>query len=259
MTFNTTSYLAGVGSVVVILSTGFAGGYFLANPTRIDPPNRLQRLAAEDHAAKGPATQNSASVTVPAKPEVAVPAKPEVATAVPAAKPQALAAATPDAPAVTAASPATTATRPAAPPVEAKAPTPQVEAKAPEKASETTHAFAVEEKAASASAEQTDPDRFDAPRTNANKARAADAKLAESKKRSDARKVTEQQRKQRELEVATVAVRRLIHNRDIAPDVVIRDRDARVIRGRDARNVVVENDEPETVAPDMPRFSLFDR
>ena len=250
MTFNTTSYLAGVGSVVVILSTGFAGGYFLANPTRIDPPNRLQRLAAEDHAAKGPATQNSASVTVPAKPEVAVPAKPEVATAVPAAKPQALAAATPDAPAVTAASPATTATRPAAPPVEAKA---------PEKASETTHAFAVEEKTAPASAEQTDPDRFDAPRTNANKARAADAKLAESKKRSDGRKVAEQQRKQRELEVATVAVRRLIHNRDIAPDVVIRDRDARVIRGRDARNVVVENDEPETVAPDMPRFSLFDR
>ena len=42
MKFNTTSYLAGVGSVVVVLSTGFAGGYFLANPTRTEPPNRLQ-------------------------------------------------------------------------------------------------------------------------------------------------------------------------------------------------------------------------
>lgn len=244
MTFNTTSYLAGVGSVVVILSTGFAGGYFLANPTRIDPPNRLQRLAAEDHAAKGSATQNSASATVPAKPEVA-------AAAVPAAKPPGVAAATPAAPAVTAASPATAVTPPAAPPVEANLPTPQVEAKAPEKASENTHAFAAEEKTAPASGEQTDPDRFDAPRTNVNKARASEAKLAERRKRSDARKVAEQQRKQRELEVATVAVRRLIHNRDAAPDVVI--------RGRDTRDVVVENDEPETVAPDTPRFRLFDR
>jgi type IV secretory pathway VirB10-like protein len=242
MTFNTTSYLAGVGSVVVILSTGFAGGYFLANPTRIDPPNRLQRLAAEDHAAKGSATQNSASVPVAAKPEVAA--------AVPAAKPQAVAAATPDAPAVTAASPAAALTQPVAP-VEAKAPTPPVEAKAAENASEKTHALAAEENTAPASGEQTDPDRFDVPRTNANKARAAEAKLAERRKRSDARKVAEQQRKQRELEVATVAVRRLIHNRDAAPDVVIRD--------RNARDVVVENDEPETVAPDTPRFGLFDQ
>jgi hypothetical protein len=45
MAFNTTSNLAGVGSVVVILSTGFAGGYQLAYPTHPDPPNRLQRLA----------------------------------------------------------------------------------------------------------------------------------------------------------------------------------------------------------------------
>ena len=53
MAFSTTSYLAGVGSVVVILSTGFAGGYMLANPTRQDPPNRLQRLAAEGQDSRG--------------------------------------------------------------------------------------------------------------------------------------------------------------------------------------------------------------
>lgn len=32
MAFNTASFLAGIGSVVVVLSTGFAGGYFFASP-----------------------------------------------------------------------------------------------------------------------------------------------------------------------------------------------------------------------------------
>ena len=81
MTFNTTSYLAGVGSVVVVLSTGFAGGYFLANPTRIDPPNRLQRLAAEDHSAHG--YRNAKLRGRYGRGNA------EVAAAVPAAKPQA--------------------------------------------------------------------------------------------------------------------------------------------------------------------------
>src|ERR1700692_4908880 len=46
MGLNTTSFLAGVGSVVAVLSTGLAGGYFLAaNPSHIDPPNRLPRVA----------------------------------------------------------------------------------------------------------------------------------------------------------------------------------------------------------------------
>ena len=88
MTFNTTSYLAGVGSVVAVLSTGFAGGYFLANPTHVDPPNRLQRLAAKNHDAKA-----TAPATAAAKPETvaeatsaapATPAPPAAPTAQPA-------------------------------------------------------------------------------------------------------------------------------------------------------------------------------
>jgi len=70
MAFSTTSYLAGVGSVVVILSTGFAGGYMLANPTHQDPPNRLQRLAAEGQDSK-PVAQVTA-----AKPELVAMAAP---------------------------------------------------------------------------------------------------------------------------------------------------------------------------------------
>ncbi len=52
MAFNTTSFLAGVGSVVAVLSSGLAGGYFLANPSHIDPPNRLQRVAAANQDSK---------------------------------------------------------------------------------------------------------------------------------------------------------------------------------------------------------------
>ena len=81
---------------------------------------------------------------------------------------------------------------------------------------------------------------------SADRERASEAKFVE-RKRSDARKVAEQQRKQRELEVATVAVRRIIHGRD-APDIVIRDRGA---------SELVENDPPEASGPAMPHFNLF--
>ena len=64
MAFNRTSYMAGVGSVFMVLSTGFAGGYFMANPTHNDPPNRLQRVAsAQDE-------KPVAQATPSAKPEM---------------------------------------------------------------------------------------------------------------------------------------------------------------------------------------------
>jgi hypothetical protein len=224
MKINTTSYLAGVGSVVAVLSTGFAGGYFLANPTHVNPPNRLQRLAAEDHTAPAAAKPEAVAAETPAP--VAAPVTPGAAPA---------AAATPivQQPTVQQA-----AAPPTVSPAETKAPD---EAKAPEPA----RTIAAQETIAPA-ADKPDAEKANMQKASIDKARADEPKLAE-RKRSDARKVAEQQRKQRELEVATVAVRRIIHGRD-APDIVIRDRDA---------DVVVENDPAEAPAPQMPHFNLF--
>jgi len=221
MKINTTSYLAGVGSVVAVLSTGFAGGYFLANPTHVNPPNRLQRLAAEDH---------TASATTVAKPEV-VTAATSAATAAP------MAAAAPASVTPAAQPPAQQAEMQQA----AKTPTTSpADVKAPEPAR-----TAAQETIAPA-ADKADAEKANTQKASIDKARTDEPKLAE-RKRSDARKVAEQQRKQRELEVATVAVRRIIHGRD-APDIVIRDRDA---------DVVVENDPQQAPAPEMPHFNLF--
>lgn len=188
MAFSTTSYLAGVGSVVVILSTGFAGGYMLANPTHQDPPNRLQRLAAEGQDSKG------------------------AAQAAPAAKPEVVAMA---APAATSA--------PAAPPPAAAEPAPvPAEARAPEPARST--------------APQVSAEKASAEKSIAEKARMAEAKAAE-RKRADARKFAQRRRKQRELEVATVAVRRMMRDRD--------DQEFAAM------------DQPEPPPPEMPRLGLF--
>jgi hypothetical protein len=98
-----------------------------------------------------------------------------------------------------------------------------------------------------------DVDKVPAQKASADQARGVEANSAE-RKRSEARKETrkigeqkiaEQQRKQRELEVATVAVRRIIHDRD-APDI------------RDAQDIV-EVDQPEAPPPEMPHFRLFGR
>jgi hypothetical protein len=207
MAFNTTSYLAGVGSVVVILSTGFAGGYMLAIPTHQDPPNRLQRLAAE-----GQDSKPAAQATPATKPEV-------VAAAAPASTP---APATPQ-PAIAEPSPPPASISAAAKPAEpARSTSPQVSA---EKAS-----------AQKASPEKASAEKASAEKSIAENARVAEARAAE-RKRADARKFAERQRKQRELEVATVAVRRIMQDRD--------DQEFAPV------------DQPEPPPPAMPRLSLF--
>ena len=84
-------------------------------------------------------------------------------------------------------------------------------------------------------------ERPSAEKANPDKARTADAKGAD-KRRTEMRKFAEQQRKQRELEIATIAVRHIIHERDTP------DRDAPVL---------IENDQPDAPASDTPRFGLF--
>jgi hypothetical protein len=46
MSFSTTSYLAGVGTVVAALTVGFSGALFLAPPAEHVEQNRLQRVAS---------------------------------------------------------------------------------------------------------------------------------------------------------------------------------------------------------------------
>jgi hypothetical protein len=123
MAFSTASYLAGVGSVVVLLSTGFAGGFMLANPSHRDPPNRLQRLAAEGQDSR------------------------QVAPAAPTTKSQAVATPAPDR-VVTASQPAAreAAARPATSPVSAKT-------------SETAHNPAAQPNAEKTAAEKSSADR----------------------------------------------------------------------------------------------------
>jgi hypothetical protein len=214
MALNTTSFLAGVGSVVAVLSTGLAGGYFLANPSHIDAPNRLQRVTAADRDSK------PAQVTADAKPEV-------VAAAAPIA-----------APAPATEQTAQTATQATAAPSAQPAP-PQPEANASEPARMT----AIQEIAAPAPTARADRDaRANGEKANADKARAAEARSTDAraaeKKRTETKKIAEQQRKQRELEVATIAVRRIIHERDPS-------------------DVVVDSDQAETPAAEMPHFKLF--
>jgi hypothetical protein len=186
MAFNTTSYLAGIGSVVVVLSTGFAGGYFLANPAQNDAPNRLQRVAA------------SAPLPTPASQPTNSP-KQEVAEA-----PSATPAVAPPQPAPS---------QPALPQQAAQqAPVSIVPVVA--KDSEPDHG-AIEQ----------------------DKLRAAEISRAAERKKIEARKIAERQRKQREIEYAAAAVKRMLHDRNAQQ--------------------MVENDGPETAAPESPRFSFF--
>jgi hypothetical protein len=183
MAFSTTSYLAGIGSVVVVLSTGFVGGYFLANPTQNDPPNRLQRVAAS---ARPP--------TLAAQPTNSP--KQEVAEAAPLATP----AATP---------------QPAPPqPAAQQAPV----------------------SAAPVVARESEPDRG---AVEQDRLRAAEISRGAEKKKIEARKIAERQRNQREIEYAAAAVKRMLHDRNAQQ--------------------MVENDGPETAAPEAPRFSFFGR
>jgi hypothetical protein len=185
MAFSTTSYLAGIGSVVVVLSTGFAGGYFLANPAHNDPPNRLQRVAAS---ALPPTS--AAQPTNPPKQEVA---EAEAAPLAP----------------------------PVAAPSQSTSPQP-VAQQAPVSAAPVV-------------AMESEPDRG---AVEQEKPR-ADVNRSAEKKKIEARKIAERQRKQREIEYAATAVRRML-----------RDRDAQQM---------VENDGPETASPNAPRISFFGR
>ncbi len=66
MSFNTMSYFAGVGTVLAAVTFGLAGGFIMSNPTRkAEPPNRIERVAANAPLANSPGDQ-AAPVAQPA-------------------------------------------------------------------------------------------------------------------------------------------------------------------------------------------------
>jgi hypothetical protein len=194
MSFSTKSYLAGVGSVIAALTIGFSGGFLIAKPTPYTEQNRLQRVTSSAPIASSapqiasPAPQTAAALPTPAITEARI-----ISTET---KP----------PAVQSAPPETT-------PIIAKAAAPEpapVVAK-----SEPAPAVAKSEPVRTAVEQTREPDS----NGNAEKRRAVDAKAAESsdakiaeRKRIEARKLAER-RKQREIELATLAVKRMLRDR----------------------------------------------
>jgi hypothetical protein len=81
MPFNTISYLAGVATASVAVAFGFAGGFTMTNPAKVEPPNRLERVAAnapllssQGALAAAPLPQPDAAAVPPAAaPESATP------------------------------------------------------------------------------------------------------------------------------------------------------------------------------------------
>ena len=195
MAFNTTSYLAGVGSVVAALTIGFSSGFFFAAPTQNDPPNRLQRVASTAPLA-GPV---SAPAAAPA-PKQEIP-KQDIATAAP-TESAATTASTP-APVAVAPPPSTAASIAAPAPVTQQTAPPEPTSVVA-KSSEPAPSAGERERAAQINAEKT-----------AEKVRAAEASRAAEKKRIAARKLAERQRRQREVQEAAIAVKRMLRDRDV--------------------------------------------
>jgi type IV secretory pathway VirB10-like protein len=77
MPINTTSYFAGVATAFAAVALGFAGGFGVSNPTqKVEPPNRVERVAANAPLANPQGVQAAAPV---AKPDTAPPVPPAAA------------------------------------------------------------------------------------------------------------------------------------------------------------------------------------
>jgi hypothetical protein len=79
MTFNTTSFLAGVGTMFAAVALGFAGGAMLTTSPKVEQ-NRLERVAASAPVASQGAAAKSEAMAVPVIPAT----KPEVTATAPA-------------------------------------------------------------------------------------------------------------------------------------------------------------------------------
>ena len=77
MPINTSSYFAGVATAFAAVALGFAGGFIVSNPTqKVEPPNRVERVAANAPLPNPPGVQTAAPV---AQPDTAAPVPPAAA------------------------------------------------------------------------------------------------------------------------------------------------------------------------------------
>ncbi len=58
MAFSATSFFAGVGTVFAAVAIGFAGGATITTSSKVEPPNRLERVAAGAQATSVPAAES---------------------------------------------------------------------------------------------------------------------------------------------------------------------------------------------------------
>lgn len=195
MAFNTTSYLAGVGSVVAALTIGFSSGFFFAAPKQNDPPNRLQRVAST-----APLSNPVSAPAAPA-PKQEIPTQ-DIATAAPTTSAATTAPIAASTPVVVAPSPSTTASVVAPAPGTQQLPPPEPQSGVT-RSSEPAPSAAERERIAQIKAEP------------AEKLSAAEASRAAEKKRIEARKLAERQRRQREVQEAAAAVKRMLRDRDV--------------------------------------------
>ncbi|HVX76071.1 MAG TPA: hypothetical protein VHB49_08085 [Bradyrhizobium sp.] len=102
-----------------------------------------------------------------------------------------------------------------------------------------------------AAPEKTNADKLSSEKEKADRERAriAEAK-ASARKRAEARKLAEEQRKQHELEVAAGAVRHIIHDSDDGGETFVRDAPSADI---------VEIDQAEPSQPAVRPFDFFGR
>jgi hypothetical protein len=232
MAFSSSSYFAGIGTVVAAISIGFAGGAMITT-SAVQPPNRLERVTAS---ATPPSSASSSPVSQQAN--VATPA-----TQQPPAQIQAAAVSTPVAAKadIKADTKTDTATNAQQPP-----PSPPQAAKNE----------ARNEDAAPARNERANVRPAD---SNREATRSAEVNREPSRKRGDDRKFAERKRRQdlerQNLDDATNVVRQMPRNSTV--EVIDEDDAPRVIDGPPRRFGLFGNNEDSPRGPPPPRFGLF--
>jgi hypothetical protein len=239
MAFSSSSYFAGVGTVVAAISLGFAGGAMLTT-SAVQPPNRLERVTSSaplpPSAPSSPASEQSGGTAPPAPPQQP-PQTVAAAPSAPAADSQPVQQPQPPAPARIDVK--TDAATNAQQPLPASPSVAKIEDAAPAK----------NERANARPAE-----------VNREASRSAEPNREASRKKAEERKFTERRRRQdlQDLDEATNVVRQMRHDGPL-DEVIERDAAPRLIEGPPRRFGLFgrDDDSPRVVNGPPPRFGLF--